>query len=111
MADPGKHGRVGDLVAVEVEDRQHRAVAGGVEELVAVPAGSQGTGLRLAIADDARDDQIRVVERRAVGVGQGVAELAAFMDGAGSFRRGVAGDAAGEGELREQPLQARLRPG
>ena len=53
VADPGEHGRVGDLVAVEVQDRQHRAVAGRVEELVGVPGGGQRPGLRLAVADDA----------------------------------------------------------
>ena len=37
VADPGQHGRVGDLVAVEVQDRQDRAVADRVEELVRVP--------------------------------------------------------------------------
>ena len=37
---------------------------------------------------------------------EGVAELAAFVDGAGSFRRNVAGDAARERELLAQLLQA-----
>ena len=32
-----EHGGVGDLVAVEVEDRQHRAVARRVEEVDALP--------------------------------------------------------------------------
>ena len=36
--DAGQHGRVGDLVAVEVQDRQHGAVGARVEELVRVPA-------------------------------------------------------------------------
>ena len=39
VGDAGQHRRVGDLVAVEVQDRQHRAVARRVEELVGVPAG------------------------------------------------------------------------
>ena len=38
LGDPREHRRVGDLVAVEVQDRQHRAVAPRVEELVRVPA-------------------------------------------------------------------------
>ena len=102
--DAGQDGRVGDLVAVQVQDRQHAAVAGRVEELVAVPAGGERPGLRLAVADDAGDDQVGVVEGGPVGVGQGVAELAALVDGARRLRGDVAGDAAGEAELLEQPL-------
>ena len=63
-----------------MEDRQHAAVAGRVEELVAVPAGGERPGFRFAVADDAGDDQVRVVERGPVGVAQGVAEFAAFVD-------------------------------
>jgi hypothetical protein len=100
--------RVADLVAVEVEDRQHRAVGGRVEELVAVPGGGQRTGLGLAVTDHAGDHQVRVVERRPVGVGHRVPQLAALVDRPGRLRRDVAGHAAGERELPEQPLQAPL---
>ena len=61
--------------------------------------GRQRAGLGLAVADDAGDDQVRVVEGRAVGVRQRVAELAALVDRAGRLGRDVAGDAAGEREL------------
>jgi len=37
-ADPSKHGGVGDLEPVQMEDRQHRAVARRVQEFVGVPA-------------------------------------------------------------------------
>ena len=103
MRDPGQHCRVGDLVPVQVQDRQHRPVPGRVEELIRVPAGSQRPGLGLAVADHARHEQVRVVERRPVGVHERVPELAALMDGARRLRRHVRGDAAGEGELPEQP--------
>ena len=76
-----------------------------------MPTGGQRAGLGFAIADDAGNDEVGIVERRAVGVGEGIAEFAAFMDGAGRFRGDVAGDAAGEGELLEEPFHARLRPG
>ena len=69
-----------------------------------MPRGRQRPGLGLAVADDAGDDQIGVVERHAVGVRQAVAKLAAFVDGAGRFRRDVAADVAGEGELLEELL-------
>jgi hypothetical protein len=87
-----------------VQDRQHGPVAGGVEELVAVPAGGERAGLRLAVADNAGDDQVRVVERGAVGVRERIPEFAALVDAARRLRRDVAGNPAGEAELLEQPL-------
>ena len=84
--DAGPDGRVVDLVPVEVQDRQDRAVADRVEELVDVPARRQRAGLGLAVADDRRDDQVRVVERGPAGVRQDVAEFAALVDRAGRFR-------------------------
>ena len=100
-----QHRRARDLVAVEMQDRQHRAIARRIEKLVRVPAGRERSGLRFAVADDAGDDQIRIVERGAVRVRQRVAELAAFVDRARRFRRDVAGNAAGKRELLEQPPQ------
>ena len=102
LRDAGEHRRIGDLVAVEVEDRQDGAVTSGIEELVGVPAGSQRAGLGFAVADDAGDEQPGVVERRPVGVRQGIPELAALVDRPRHLRRDVAGDPAGEGELAEQ---------
>ena len=108
VADAGQHRGVGDLVAVQVQDGQHAAVADRVEELVAVPAGGQRSRLGLAVADDAGDDQVGVVEGGPVGMRQGIAQLTPFVDGAGRFRSDVAGNAAGERELGEEPLHARL---
>ena len=51
-------------------------------------------------------DQVGIVERGAIGMHQRVAELAAFVDRARRFRRGVARNAAGKGELPEQLAQA-----
>ena len=48
-----------------------------------------------------------IVEDRPVGVRDAVAELAALVDAAGRFGRGVAADAAGEGELLEEALHSR----
>ena len=75
-----------------------------------MPARRQRAGLGLAVADDARDQQLGVVERRSERVGERVAELAAFVDRAGGLRGGVAGDAARERELAEEPPQAFLVP-
>ena len=71
-----------------------------------MPARRERPGLRLAVADDAADEQVGVVERGAVGVHERVAELAALVDRAGRLRRRVARDAARERELAEQPAQA-----
>ena len=57
-----------------------------------MPAGGQRSGLGLAVADDAGDDQVGVVERRAEGVAEAVAELAPLVDRA----RGLGGDVAGD---------------
>ena len=106
LRDPGEDGGIGDLVAVQMQDRQYRAVARRVEELVAVPGGRERPGLGLAVADDAGDDEVGIVERRAIGMRQGIAELAALVDGTRRVGGGVAGDAAGKRELAEQASHA-----
>ena len=111
MAHAGEDGGVGDLEAVQVQNGQHRAIGDGIHELVAMPGGGQGAGLGLAVAHHAGGDQVGIVRHGAEGVGQGIAQLAALMDGAGSLRRHMAGDAAGEGEALEQLLHAVLVPG
>ena len=78
--DARKEAWVRDLVAIEVQDGQHGAVAGGVQELVSVPAGSQWTGFGFAVADYRCHDEIGVIERRAVGVRESVAEFSAFVN-------------------------------
>ena len=106
--DAGEDGGVRDLVAVQLEDRQDGAVGRGVQELVRVPARRERPRLGLAVADHAADDQVRVVERGAIRVDQRVAQLAALVDRARGLGRDVAGDAARERELPEQPPEAGL---
>ena len=79
-SDPREHGWVGNPVAVQVQDTQHRSVGDGIQELVAVPPGGERASLRLAVPYDAGDEQIRVLERRPIGVAQRIAELSAFVD-------------------------------
>ena len=105
VARAAEHGRAGDLVPVQVQDRQDGAVAGRVEEADALPRAFERAGLGLAVADDGHHDQVRVVERGPEGVDQHVAELAALVDRARGGRADVAGDAAGRGELAEQVPQ------
>ena len=109
LRDPREHRRVRDLVAVQVQDRQHAAVRLRIHELVRVPARRERPGLRLAVADDAGDEQPRVVEGGAVRVRERVAELAALVDRAGRLGRRVARDPARERELAEELAAGRPR--
>ena len=87
VGHPAENRGVGDLIAVQVQDGQHSAVALGVQELIGLPAGGQGAGLGLAVTHRDRGDQVGVVKDSAEGMGDGVAQLAAFIDGA----RGLGG--------------------
>ena len=73
-----------------------------------MPTAGQRSGLSLAIADDAGDDEIGIIKRGAIGVAQRVAELAAFVNRARCLRRGMARNAAGEGELFKKPFHSPL---
>ena len=75
-----------------------------------MPARRERARLGLAVADDAGDEQVGVVEGGAEGVHERVAELAALVDRAGRLRRRVARDPAGEGELAEELAQPLLAP-
>ena len=108
VGDARQQRRVVDLVAVEMQDRQHRAVADGIEKLVGMPRRRQRPGLGFAVADHHRHQQVRIVEGGAEGVRDAVAELAALVDGARRLRRAVAADAAGEGEFLEELAHALL---
>jgi hypothetical protein len=99
--------RVRDFVAVQMQDRQHRAVTARVEELVGVPRRRERAGLRFAVAYHTRSNQTRIVERGAVCVRQRVAELTALMDRSRRFRRDVTRNAARKRELFEQLLHSR----
>src|ERR1700733_7539356 len=73
-------GWVGNLVAVQVQDRQHRAVGGRIEKLVGMPRRRQRSRFCLAIADDAANNQIGIVEYRPERMAEGIAQLASLMD-------------------------------
>ena len=106
VRNTGKDCRVCNLVAVEMQHRQHRTVARRIEKLVRVPRRGKRPGLRFAVADHDHGDEVGVVEDRAVGVRHRIAELSALVDRAGRLRRAMAADPAGEGELLEQAAHA-----
>ena len=107
IAGAAEDSRAGDLVAVEVDDRDDRAVAARVEEVRQAPRRGQRAGLGFAVADDAGDEEIRVVHGGPAGVDQGVPEFAALMDRPGCLHADVAGNASGRRELAAQATDAR----
>src|SRR5919198_315629 len=106
LGDAGEDRRVCDLVAIQVQDRQHGAVGTRIQELGRMPARGERARLGLSVADNAGDDQVGVVECSAERMRERVAELAAFVDRAGRLGRGVARDSARKRELAEQLPQA-----
>jgi len=72
-----------------------------------VPAGGERTGLGLAVAHHHQRDQVGAVEDRSIGVREAVAELATLVEAARRLGRSMATDAAGEGELLEEPPHSR----
>ena len=73
-----------------------------------MPARRERSGFRLAVADDAGDEQVGIVEGGAECVRERVTELAALVDRAGRLGRDVARDPARERELPEEPAQSFL---
>ena len=71
-----------------------------------MPAGGEGTGLRLAVAHHTEDLQARVIEGGAVGVRQGIAQLTTFVDRPRRLGCVVARDAAWKRKLPKQLLQS-----
>ena len=92
----GEQGGIGYFVAVQMQDRQHGAVIGGVQEFVGMPRGRQRPGFRFAITDHTGDDEAGIIEDRAERMAERLAEFAAFVNRAGTFGRRVAGDASGK---------------
>ncbi len=105
VADSRQDGWIRDLVAVEVQNRQHGAITHGVDELVGMPRRRERPCFGLAVTHHAGDDEIGVVKRHAVRVGEAVTEFAALVNRTRRFRRDVAPDMARKGELLEELLQ------
>ena len=102
MVDAREDGRIADLVAVEMKNRQHGTIGDGIEKLVGVPRGRKRRRFRFAIANDAGDNQIGVVEHGPERMTERVSQFAAFVNGARRGGGNVAGNAAGKRELLEQ---------
>src|ERR1700693_2885093 len=92
-----------------MQDGEHRAITRRIQKLIGMPTGGQRAGFCFAITHHAADQQIWIVECGAVGVRNGVAELAAFVDRTGSFGSNMAGNSARERKLLEQPSESVFR--
>src|ERR1022692_4691557 len=82
VAGASQHRGATDLVSVELQDREDGAVANGIEKAHALPGPFEGTGLCLTVSDDARHQEVGIVEGRAERVDQGVPEFATLVGGA-----------------------------
>jgi hypothetical protein len=78
--DPGEDRWVADLIAIEMQDRQHRAVGDGAQKLVGLPSGREWPGFGLTVTDDAGNNQIGIVKGCTECVAQRIAEFSAFMN-------------------------------
>ncbi|MDI2022594.1 hypothetical protein PJL18_03134 [Paenarthrobacter nicotinovorans] len=87
---------------VEVEDGKYRPVPERVDERWRFPGSLQRPGFSFPVADDAGNNQVRVVHCRTGGMHQRVAQLTALMNGSGRRRTDVAGDASRRRELPDQ---------
>ena len=96
-----QHGGTGDLIPVQVQDRQHGAVARRIQKFIRMPAGGAGASLGFAIAHHAAGQQTGIVEHRAIGMQHRIPKLAAFVDRTRRFRRSVARNAARKRKLAE----------
>src|SRR5437762_9616403 len=104
VADAGEECWVIDLVAIEVQDRQHCSISDRIEELVAVPAGGERPGFGLPITDHYQSDKVWIVVDGSVRVRDAVTKFTAFVNAAGSFRSGVTANSTRERKLFEETL-------
>ena len=71
-----------------------------------MPGGGERTGFSLAVSYSDGNDEVRIVESGSVRMRDGIAQLAAFVNRTGCFRRAVRADPAGKRKLLEELEQA-----
>src|SRR5271154_2073475 len=106
MFDASQYSRIADLVTIKVQNRQHRTIRPWIEKLVRLPRGCKRARFRLAVTDNAGDDQVRIIKCGTKGMTQRIAQLAALVNGPRRRRRNMAGDSAGKRELLKELLQS-----
>src|SRR6202161_725619 len=68
-----------DFIAIEMQNREHSAIAHRIQKSIRFPVALERTGFRLAVAHYAQYYEIGVIESRAEGVNKRVPQLAAFV--------------------------------
>src|SRR5438876_9773737 len=85
-----------------MQEGQHRAIGRRIEKLVGMPCSGERPGFRLAIADDAGDDEIGVIEHSAERMAERIAQLTALVNRTWALRRCVAGNSSGKRKLSKE---------
>ena len=98
MADTSEKSWIVDLVTIQMQDREDCTICEWVEELCAVPTGSEWTSLGFSVTDHCQSNKIRVVIDSSKGMRYRVTELSTLMDTAGGFGGGVTANTTGEGK-------------
>src|SRR5579859_489985 len=83
-----------NLVAIQMQDRQHRAIVKGVQKLDTFPGTFERSRLRLPIADHRDGNEVGIIEDRAKSMCEDVAKFTTLVNRARSLDAGVARDAA-----------------
>ena len=65
MADASQDAWVGDLITIQMEDRQYRAISGGVEKFIGVPACRKRACFRFAVPNHCGHNQVGIIIRGA----------------------------------------------
>ena len=105
-ADTSEHRGVGDLVAVQVQDRQTAPSPTGSRNLFECHAAASGPVSASPSPITQARPRVGIVERGAEGVAQRIAELPAFVDRSRRLGRNVTRYAARKGELPEKAPHA-----
>ena len=103
---PAQHRGAGDLVAVQMQDRQHCAVPRRVQKMDSRPRSRQRSRFSLAVANHSNHEQVRIVECRAEGVSEHVAELTTLVNRPRRGHAHVTRHASRRRELPEEPMHA-----
>ena len=108
VGDAGQHRRIGNLIAVEVQNGQHGPIADGVQKLIGMPGGGQGTGFGFPVTNHAGYEQRGVIKYGPKGVAERVAQLPTLVQRPRRLRGSVTRNAAGVRKLCKQLLQSRF---
>src|SRR5579884_3390598 len=74
------HCGAANFIAIQVQNRQDRAITRRVQKRRAFPRARKRTCLCFAVANDSSHEQVWIIEGRAECMGKHVTELTAFMD-------------------------------